>query len=772
MVSSAGLALAMLCLIHMLPSVPAPLLIPELAVTLVLFVWVAWGGRAGLLSVLGLWALFNAGWTINDRLIPQLAGEDVLIQGTICDFPRANRSVQRFTIEPSGQVPGLPGRIFVSWYDSTVIPAAGEHWQLKVRLKRPRGLRNPDGFDFERWTYHHRIGATGYIRQSPLNMRLSRHSSECGLTGLRQQIAVRLDRHLAGHPATGYLQALAVGIKSGLMPDDWALLRRTGTVHLMAISGLHVGLVAFLMHFFGRHVGRLLLLAGVWNSPSAVGRLCAITGAIIYAGLAGFSVPTVRAMMTVVVVTMLLTLRRSVSVWSILASALLAVLMVDPASPLSIGFWMSFYAVGLLSIQSLQVTPSDAVGHRRITRILGRVRGLLAVQILLAVGLGPLSILFFDQVSMIAPLCNLIVVPIFALIIVPLTLSGTALLWVSDPLAGLALGIAAEGTAFALGVLTWLDRLPLTVWHAPRIDGMALFVLILAAMMLVWPRPVPGRWPVLSLLLALVALLTVPVRPDLRVVVMDVGQGLAVLIQTPGHALLFDTGPAYRTRDAGHSVILPAFGAFDVRRLDAIVVSHGDADHRGGVETVLAAFPDAEVIAPGRVDILGKDHLACEAGMRWTWEDVEFRFLHPNSDQQNAGWSENDESCVLLVQSVHGDVLLPGDIERRAEKYLTGKNMISAVDLVIAPHHGSKSSSSERFVAATRPRFVVFSTGHRNRWGFPAEQVSARWRGIGAITMTTADSGAVVFESDGSARLALRRRERPDGRRIWTEMGD
>jgi competence protein ComEC len=217
-------------------------------------------------------------------------------------------------------------------------------------------------------------------------------------------------------------------------------------------------------------------------------------------------------------------------------------------------------------------------------------------------------------------------------------------------------------------------------------------------------------------------------------------------------------------------VVLPTLRYFGVRRLDTVVISHGDADHRGGAQSVLAGFPDAVLIAPARVKFEGIRHLACEAGLTWVWDGIQFRFLHPEPGNQNSGWSENDDSCVLLVRTAQTGILLPGDIERRAEAYLTRHGLIPEVDLVVAPHHGSKSSSSGPFVAATRPRFVVFSAGDRNRWGFPAEQVSARWRNAGAKAMTTAYSGAIVFETDRLGGLTLRRQQRLDGRRLWTEI--
>ncbi len=772
MVPSAWFALAILCFMQLLPALPEVLLIPELAVTSVLLTWLVWGGRAGLALVPGLWALFNAGWTIDDRLDPRLAGQDILVQGTICEFPRKDPAVQRFMLESAGDVPGLPQRFFISWYEATEIPEAGERWQLKVRLKRPRGLSNPGGFDFERWAHRQQVGATGYVRRSALNRRISSDSADCRLTGLRQRIAARLKKELSGQPEAGHLLALSVGVRSELTPADWSLLRRTGTVHLMAISGLHVGLVAVLMHFLGGRIGRLLLLAGAQNSPLVIGRAFAVVGAIAYAALSGFSVPTVRAMVTVLVAVALISVRRSVSPWQILASALVAVLMVDPAAPLSSGFWLSFYAVGLLLLKGFEITRQGGESGSRFFQVLGRTSALGQMQIVLAVGLGPLSILFFDQISLVAPVSNLIIVPMFAFVIVPLTLLGTASLWISTALARIVLVSAAQVTEWALDILTWLDGLPLTVWHPPPISSAAMVLVIVSTLILVWPRPVPGRWLVLALSMAAIGGVMTSGQPTLRVVVMDVGQGLAVLIQTSGHALVFDAGPAYRTRDAGQSVVLPMLRYFGVRRLDTVVISHGDADHRGGAQSVLAGFPDAVLIAPARVEFEGIRHLACEAGLTWAWDGIQFRFLHPEPGNQNSGWSENDDSCVLLVRTAQTGILLPGDIEGRAEAYLTRHGLIPEVDLVVAPHHGSKSSSSGPFVAATRPRFVVFSAGDRNRWGFPAVQVSARWRNAGAKAMTTAYSGAIVFETDRLGELTLRRQQRLDGRRLWTEINE
>jgi competence protein ComEC len=261
-----------------------------------------------------------------------------------------------------------------------------------------------------------------------------------------------------------------------------------------------------------------------------------------------------------------------------------------------------------------------------------------------------------------------------------------------------------------------------------------------------------------------------PVRPPgLRVVVMDVGQGLAVLVQTADHALVYDAGPAFASADAGRSVIVPTLRRFGIARLDTLLISHGDADHLGGASTLLAQFPEAELIAPERYGLNSRRYRRCVAGMEWHWEGVRFRILHPGRGEN---WSDNDGSCVLLVQSGGVAILLPGDIERRAEGHLVSRARLAAVDLVIAPHHGSQSSSSPAFVGATRPRFIVFSAGYLNRWGFPHAGVAHRWTDAGACPLITGENGALVFEPDEAGRLVLQWRQRIDGHRLWTERGD
>jgi competence protein ComEC len=365
-------------------------------------------------------------------------------------------------------------------------------------------------------------------------------------------------------------------------------------------------------------------------------------------------------------------------------------------------------------------------------------------------------------------------VPLFAVSIVPLLMIGVIALNVAPALAGPALWLADFILANLLSILEGMNRWTLipVALDLPRVSGFAAGTCIIIAAVLIWPRPLPARMRVVMLLLPMLAFgVTRHEVPALRVIIMDVGQGLAILLQTPGYAVLFDTGPRYRHGDAGRSIVIPVMRHFGVMQLDHLIVSHGDADHVGGARSVLGSYPDTGFLAPERLELPAEHFQLCRAGQNWQRDGVSFRILHPGLEAESGSWSENDASCVLLVQSAHVSLLLPGDIERRAERRLVASGTLPAVDLVIAPHHGSRTSSTPAFVAATRPDFVVFSVGHRNQWHFPAPEVRERWSAGEACTLTTSDSGALVFEAHGEGPLRLVKRYRDDQARIWTEAG-
>jgi competence protein ComEC len=768
MAATALAALALACATLLLPAPPPLLARPEVWGLLGLCIGVKLGLRGLLAAAPACLAIMQVAWHDEQRLHAALIGQDLLVEGTVCGFPRAAADAQRFEfhIRPDALAAGLPSRLRLSWYEAPAEIEAGQVLRLKVRLRQGRGLSNPGAFDYERWLLTRRIGATGYVRPSSWNQLTSERIASCPLLRWRAAFAHKLERLLRGHEMTPFVLALTVGARHRLTAADWDILRRVGLAHLMAISGLHVGLVAGFCLALGRCGGRLLLLNGYAPPPLTTGRVCAVTGAAVYAGMAGFSVPTLRALATVAVLACLAGARRGGSFGAALAAALLVVLMIEPLAPIRPDFWLSFIAVGFLTLGTLAL-PVASPGQESASVPQALVR-LLRVQTTLSVALAPLTLALFAEISLVSPVVNLVVVPLFAAGVVPLTLVGSLTALVSEPAGAILLGLAAEALGILLGGLATVAGSEASTWAGVPQSRELTAAALAACVLAVWPRPAGGRGAALIIVLAL--LVRTPAPPahgNLRVVVMDVGQGLAVLIQSAEHSLLYDAGPAYRTGDAGRSVVVPVLRHFGVRDLDIMLISHGDADHLGGAASVIGRYPEADLLATARFGLAGVAMLTCRAGLRWRWDGIRFRVLHPQPRGRAAAGPRNDRSCVLLVERDEFSLLLPGDIERRAELRLVRDGLLQKMDLVVAPHHGSATSSSRVFVDAARPTYVVFSAGYANRWGFPRPEIQARWLQVGACPLNTGDSGAIVFETDHTGRLSLRYRYRERFRRLW-----
>ncbi|MEQ1803447.1 MAG: DNA internalization-related competence protein ComEC/Rec2 [Gammaproteobacteria bacterium] len=686
---------------------------------------------------------------------------DTLVTGAICEFPRATPGSWRFvlTADAPSRARGAPVRVLVSWYDSSSRPAGppepGERWQLNLRLKPPRGLSNPGTFDYERWLFAQHIGATGWVRDSSANGRLPGAATACPPAGWRAATAQRIRAALDGREAAPYVLGLAIGAYQELPEPEWEKLRRTGTIHLISISGFHIALLAGPAALLGLALARALLAVGLRCRPRVIAAWTAVAAACAYGAFAGFSVPTARSVVAVAVVAALVTLRRTVTGPELLASVVLGVLLIEPLAPLVPGFWLSFAGVMVLA-----AAASGFTGDRTLP---GALRLLLTTQLAMTAGLAPLLVFFFGQLPASGALANLVAVPAFSLVLLPLTLLATAAAWLS-PSAGVALlGLAADCFDVWRGFLGWCASLPAAVWYLPEPPRGALWLAGAGVMSVLWPRPLPGRWLGLGMFTGLLAVGAPPVPAGaFRVTALDVGQGLSVLVQTSGHALLYDAGPAFRDSDAGERVVVPVLQALGVRRLDVLLISHADADHRGGAASVLDRHPGARVIGPLPG---GSGAAPCEAGLAWHWDGVRFEVLHPAAGEIHD--EDNAASCVLRVSGPGGRLLLPGDIEAPVEGELAARAGLRRVDLVVAPHHGSRTSSSAAFVAATTPRYVIVSSGYRNRWRFPAGEVVSRWRESGACVVNTADTGALQFEAGREGGLRLLRAERIAAPGLW-----
>ncbi len=723
------------------------------------------GSRWAFLAGVAAWVIGNAAAVVGDRLPADDAGRDVAIVAIVCDFPRQDAEATRFVVLVDESAAGrIPSRLHLSWYDDAPRIRPGERWRLLVRLKPPHGASNPAGFDFEHWLYSRGIGATGYVRNEGPNARLVSDAVVCPVGRLRERIASGIEQALAGQRGAGHVLGIAVGATHLITPADWDLMRRTGTTHLLAISGLNIAMVvaplllaiSWLLRFLPRLTRFIPIMHGA-----------VLLLAALYSALSGFAVSTVRAFLMLALVLVLAARRRSADIVDVLAAVAIASVLIDPASVTGASFWLSFVAVAWLVVACTEGPQRQRgpAGFPVWLRFAGQqARALVKAQLVLAAGLLPLGLAWFEQISLAAPLSNLFAVPVFSIAVMPPALAGAALLDVVPALAVPLLRTAAATSAWLFDRLEPVASLEHAIWHPPVTQPVVLLLACLAVLLLAWPRPIPGRLIGLACLLP-VAFGMALVRPALRITVLDVGQGLAVLVETRAHALLYDTGPIYRQRDAGESIVVPVLRRAGWRHLDAVVVSHEDADHRGGLASVLAAVAVRRLYAPRDLGAT-LPVTPCRRGQRWRHDGVEFEMLSPDGER---GWSsDNDSSCVLALRAGAVSVLLPGDIELQREDWLARRGLLRPTTLVVAPHHGSRTSSGEAFVAATRPRYLVASAGYRNRWGFPRAEVVRRWAEGGACVVDTAGSGAVVFELAPGGELHLAGRHRDMGGHVWT----
>ena len=722
--------------------------------------WRLWGRRfrvAGLLLAGFGWAGLQVFMVLSSQLPPAWEKRELAIEGRIDNLPefQQRRTRFRFRVDDDAAQPGpLRGKLLqLSWYDDfgAAEPGprtrlrAGARWKLNVRVRAPRGLSNPGGFDSERHALAQRITATGYVRAPGLARQLA---SGQGVDAWRERMSARIDAAVAS-TSSRYVRALALGDTRGLDDADWEVLRATGVTHLIAISGFHVGLVA---GFFALCIGGLWKWFPSWARrmprPQAAG-LAALAGAFGYAVLAGFALPTTRTMLMIAVVVLARLWRRPVRIADSLALAVIAVLLFDPLSLLAAGFWLSFAGVAWLAW---------CLPHSQHW-----AKGFLSAQGVATLGLLPLTVILFGQASAVGPLVNLVAIPWWSLLVVPLALVGTAL----EALHAGSGSWAWKASAWCFD-LTWpwfcrLAESRFALWWLPEAHWIALPLALLGAFWLLLPRGVPGK--------ALAALLWLPLlwpdrglpaQGEVQLQVIDVGQGLSVLVRTRGHALLYDTGPAVRDGfDAGEWAVIPTLRAMGIARLDRVVISHGDNDHAGGFESVRAEVPVSLSMTPedSPVTTTGR----CVAGQAWQWDGVRFRFLHPTP---HFPYLANESSCVLRVEGRHGAVLLTGDIGEVIERELLRRDPAGLrADVVLAAHHGSAGSSDPGFVAATGARLALVSAGFGNRFGHPRPQIVDRWQDRGAEVLNTADSGAISVWL-GEEGLALRERRRARAR-LW-----
>ena len=706
------------------------------------------------------WALWCGTQAMQARLPRALEGRDVLVVGSLDGLPLARTDASRFTLRvESAQLDGRPlalhGLLTVSWYEGAPPLAPCTRWRLLLRLKRPRALLDPGSTDSERSALERGIVATGYVREDEGNRRLP--GPRWCVDGTRAAIARGIAARVHDPHDAALLRAFAVGDTRGLGQQDWAVARANGVSHLIAISGFHVGVAAV----FG--VWLAWLVYALW--PPAALRLprpqaqaaAALLFAVVYSALAGFGLPTVRTLLMIAVVALARCSRRGSSGAQSLALAMIAILLADPLAVLAPGFWLSFVGVAFL-ILCLQ---AQGRGWRAF------LHELSAGQLLMTVALLPLTLWFFGQASLVGALSNLVAVPVVSFVIVPCALFGMLLLLLCPPLAAPVLWLAARIVHAQWWLFERMATWPGAHWYLPAVQLHALLLAVVGALWMFMPRGVPLRW--LGAVLFLPLLLpprSTPADGAFRLWVLDVGQGLAVLVRTHDHLLVYDTGARYPSGfDLGEAVVLPSIHALGLSRVDMLMISHGDNDHAGGAQTVAEAFPQARRLAgePARMRVPMQQ---CAAGQAWQWDGVRFRVLSP---APGGGDRDNDSSCVLLVEGRGGRVLLPGDISSKAEPAVAAAVGTGPPPVLVVPHHGSKTSSGAAFIAALRPSLALVSAGWRNRFGHPRAEVLARYAEAGVPLFNTAVEGAVEveFPADGTPRRQPGwRRQQP---RYWRE---
>ncbi len=679
-----------------------------------------------------LYADLRAQWRLSEYLDSDLEGKPLVVTGVVASLPETTSSGIHFmfrvdaTSAPAGA--HVPGMVSMGWFHfPTGSPVTaiqpGQAWRLTCRFRRPHGLINPGGFDFEAWSLESGVRAIGTVVSVPGNTLLFM-SSGFPVEKLRALVRNRLLEQLAGDRWKGVMVALVVGDQSLISQEDWNVFWATGVGHLISISGLHITLLAGLVS---------KLTSVIWPSLR-VRWVTAWWGALGYALLAGFSIPTQRTryMMTVV-----LWGRAQGNVLSssrVLFGALTLTFLVDPWAPLSAGFWLSFGAVsGLMLSGSYRVNPE------------GGWKSVLQAQWVATWVMVPLLVMLFGQVSIISPVANAVAIPVVSFLVVPLELAG------SIPGLGFLLKLGHGIFQLCAAYLAWLGHVPWATWNraVPSVPVLAMGVMGIG--FLLAPRGWPGRWAgVLGLPVLLIVVPQGPGSGEASVIVFDVGQGLAVLVRTHAHALLYDTGPRYgMAADGASRTLLPALGSLGIRHLDGLVLSHRDSDHSGGVHGVLQVLSPDWVLSslmPGDPLLARVSHaFPCVSGQHWTWDQVTFEVIFPDSDEVwNRHLKTNNRGCVLRVGAQGHHVLLPADIGRSAERKLLERHAdrLSATVLV-APHHGSRTSSGKAFLEQVHPVVSLFSTGYRNRFGHPHPETLERYRQHHIRIWRTDQSGAL-----------------------------
>jgi competence protein ComEC len=682
------------------------------------------------------WALSYAHLQSDDGFNKACLGDTVMAEGVVTGLPHREGQRLRFDFQID-HIRALnclePDQRFlvrVNWYEADRAILSGERWRLPLKLRQTRNFYNPGGFDYEASLLNRDIRYTGYIRDTPEQLD---SASSRWLDSARLKLAQKIDQALPDTQFKGIIQALVVGDRNNITQEQWQTLRGSGTLHLMAISGLHIGMLGGIGYLMGAGLGRLWPRICLYVPAPVMGAIGALFCALCYSALAGFSLPTQRALVMLAAVMLGLITRRKVHPRTPLSLALFILLILNPFAVTQPGFWLSFIAVGLLMF-ALEKNSSES-----------RPRQWSRAQGVLLIGLLPLNLLFFKGTPLVGPVANLIAIPWIGFTVLPASLSGSLLLALGVEQGGLFLRLAEWCLALIWPILEWLQGLPLS-WLALPAPGTASLILAGMGLILIlapsgWPGRTLGGVFLLPLFLSHTPR---PAADAFWVDMLDVGEGLAIVVHTRQHTLLYDTGPRFSPRfDTGSAVVLPYLYQHKVNQIDTLIISHGDNDHIGGADSLMKSIPVQRLLSSVPEQLNDRAEY-CREGQSWRWDGVEFRLLHPAEHWPYEG---NNGSCVLKISNQHHSLLLTGDIESISEFRLRkeqGATLRS--DILVIPHHGSLTSSTPAFIQAVAPRLALVSTGYQNRFGFPKLEVLGRYAEQGIRVLNTADYGAIRIQ--------------------------
>ena len=707
-------------------------------------------------SLLGFsWAATIATIRLNDQLPAEWQQKSINIVGIIATLPEVTEKGERFQFDvekiltqDTTKTLKIPSHISLNFYGnsgSTNLnnkPSrlnqfhAGERWQLTVKLKRPHTTYNPHGYDFEIWALENNIRATGSISSKSGYKKLNNFvwRPSYMVERVRERVGNQISQTLANKPYAGVIRALVIGDDSQITQTQWSVYLRTGVNHLMSISGLHITMLAGLAYaiaaFIWRRVPNLVLSLPTRKAATIIGLIVAV----LYSLLAGMSLPTQRTLIMLITFAFALLWGKNMAISRALAIALMVVVLLDPWASMAAGFWLSFSAVAIIAYVSVGRLSAQHWFKEAVH-----------TQWAITLGLLPLLIALFGQTSIVSPLANAFAIPIISLIVVPLAILGSII----------HIDFILQAAHFILAIcmqgLNWLAALP--TWQQAAPPMWAIVCAVFGVLWLLLPRGFPQRW--LGLILLIPLFFAVTPRPEtggMQVAVLDIGQGLSVVVKTANHTLLYDAGPKFNEQsDAGGRIVVPYLRGEGIKKLDGFMVSHNDIDHSGGAASVLAQVPVgwfASSFTESETMQLPPKPLKCFAGQHWQWDGVSFEVLHPSLPSYNdANLSDNNRSCVVKISSQFGSILLTGDIEEPAEASLLAANADKLKsDVLIAPHHGSKTSSSAPFLQAVNAQQVIFTVGYLNRFKHPKPEIESRYKASGAHEFRSDYTGALLID--------------------------